>query len=310
MLILCVEHLRHYWLVSVVCLFLPVFLATGNGLLAQETIAVPEPASSDDRQTGLATDQTSDVEMERTLADTVRSMFQEKESPLLHIRWGTRVYLDAPLGHEPAGAGLTLRKAELKLSKRLSKNVLFKLSGNYNKGDFSAGDSFIVYTGWKTAIMTAGVQTPSFSLEAFSASSAISFMEPALSVAALSENRSAAVDFLKRTPKQILNAGWVFYNPRQEGVSEIGQALVARYDYSPIKLHGHENIHLGGSLSYRLLDDSARVRFRSRPEVATSNVYYVDTDSIDDGRSVMRAGLEINQVSGRFSWQSEVLASR
>jgi hypothetical protein len=38
------------------------------------------------------------------VANAVRSMFQERESPLLHIRWGTKVYVDVPIGNQPAGA--------------------------------------------------------------------------------------------------------------------------------------------------------------------------------------------------------------
>lgn len=135
-------------------------------------------------------------------------------------------------------------------------------------------------------------------------------MENALPVEALSENKNAGIDFMKRTSRQIFNASWVFYNPRQEGVSETGQALVGRYVYSPINFHEHKNIHLGASYSYRFLKSSATVQLRSRPEVATSDVFYIDTGSIVDGKAAVRAGLEATQVAGRFSWQSEILASR
>jgi len=236
-------------------------------------------------------------------------MFQEKEGPL-HFRWGTKLYVDIPIGNEPSDATPTLRKAELKLSRAFGKNWQLKLSGNYQKNEFQAGDSYLVYSGWKAAILTAGVQDPPFSLQASNSSSATTFMEGPLPVNALSENKNAGLDFLKRTEKQIFNISWVFHNPRQEGVSEIGQALVARYVYSPIKFHGRKNVHLGGSFSYRFLNSSADVQMRSRPEVSTTNFFYVDTGNIDNGKTVLRAGLEASQVNGRFSWQSEVLASR
>lgn len=267
-----------------------IFLASSDCLFAQETVA--------------------ETELHNAMADSVRSMFQEKEMPHLHIRWGTKIFVDAPLGNEPAGSDLTLRKAELKLSRAFGKNLQAKVSGNYSHGALRAGDSYLVYTGWKKAILTAGIQDPPFSLESGTTSSATSFMENALPVAALSENRNAGVDFLRRTSNHILNASWVFYNPRQQGVSEIGQALVGRYVYSPINFHGRENTHLGGSFSYRFLSSSATVQLRSRPEVAISDVYYVDTGSMTNGKTVVRAGLEANRIVGRFSWQSEVLASR
>jgi len=286
------------------------FLASSNCLFAQETVADHETSESDGQLPADTADTETEDELNSVISDSVRSMFQEKETPYSHIRWGTKVYVDAPLGNEPAGADLTLRKAELKLSRAFGKNFQVKLSGNYNHGELQAGDSYLVYTGWKAAILTAGVQDPPFSLEAGTTSSAVTFMENALPVAALSENKNAGVDFLKRTSRQIFNASWVFYNPRQQGVSEIGQALVGRYVYSPINFHEHKNIHLGASLSYRFLKSTATVQLRSRPEVATSDVFYVDTGSIMDGKAVVRAGLEASQIAGRFSWQSELLASR
>jgi len=286
-------------------------LLASDGLFAQDAVTASDSPGANDHQPEPGADTAQDDSgLEDVLADSVRSMFQEKESPFLHIRWGTRLYADFPIGNEPAGASVTLRKAELKLSRAFGKNVQVKLSGNYLNGEFNAGDSYYVYSGWKRALLTVGIQSPPFSLGSSNASSAISFMETALPVAALAENRNAGVDFLKRTPKHLLNASWVFYNPRQRGVSETGQALVARYVYSPINFHGHENTHLGGSFSYRLLDTDAQVQLRSRPEVATSDVYYIDTGTIYDGDSVLRMGLESSEIKGRFSWQAEVLASR
>jgi len=188
--------LSQYLFVSVFCLL----QVPGSSVFAQEPDANPQQQEPEATQPGLTNEEIKEEELNKTVADSVRLMFLEKESPLLHIRWGTRVYVDAPLGNEPAGADLTLRKAELKLSKAFGKNLQAKLSGNYLNGEFNAGDSYLVYTGWKKAILTTGAQSPPFSLESTSASSAISFMETALPVSALSKNRNAGVDFLRRTP--------------------------------------------------------------------------------------------------------------
>jgi len=290
--------------VSLICLL------SGSCLHAQEAGTGQGQAGTDSRQPEQAAEMAENEQLNSVVADSVRSMFQEKEMPLLNIRWGTKVFVDVPAGNEPAGAGLTLRKAELKLSRAFGKNFQAKVSGNYINGEFKAGDSYLVYSGWKAAILTAGVQDPPFSLEASSSSSAITFMEDALPVNALSENKNAGVDFLRRTSNYVINASWVFYNPRVQGVSETGQALVGRYVYSPIRFHGRKNFHLGGSFSYRFLNNNAEVQLQSGPEVATADEYYVNTGNIDDGNAVVRAGLEASQVNGRFSWQWEVLASR
>ena len=287
-----------------------VFLFSSSYLAATSSVEETVPAASDGGQADQAAKAASDAEASRVLEKSLRSMFQEKQSPLLHIRWGTRIYVDAPLGDEPEGASLVLRKAELKISRAFGKNFQVKLSGNYEKGEFKAGDSYVVYSGWKKAILTSGVQDPPYSLESSTTSSATSFMENALPVAALSENKNAGIDFLKRTSNSIFNASWVFYNPRVEGVSETGQALVARYALSPINFHGRKNFHVGWSLSYRKLRSGAEVEFKTRPEVATADVNYIDTGNIDNGRDVLRAGLEAAQIRGRFAWQTEVLTAK
>jgi phosphate-selective porin OprO/OprP len=287
-----------------------VFLFSSSYLAATGSVEETVPIASDGGQTGQGSEAASDSEISSVLKKSLRSMFQEKQSPLLHIRWGARVYVDAPLGNEPEGANPVLRKAELKISRAFGKNIQVKLSGNYDKGEFRAGDTYIVYSGWKKAILTSGVQDPPYSLESSTTSSATSFMENALPVAALSENKNAGVDILKRTPNSIFNVSWVFYNPHVQGVSETGQALVARYALSPINFHGRKNFHAGWSLSYRKLRSGAEVQFKTRPEVATADVNYIDTGNIDNARDVLRTGLEAAQIYGRFSWQTELLTAK
>ena len=285
-------------------------LLSSGCLSAQDSAAETIPTAGDGSQSGQTSESAVDVETNRVLEQSLRSMFQEKQSPLLHIRWGTKIYVDVPFGDEPQGASPVLRKALLKLSRPFGKYFQAKVSGNYDQREFKFSDSYLVYSGWKKAILTSGVQSPPFSLESSGTSSATSFMENALPVAALSENKNAGIDFLRRTSNSIYNVSWVFYNPRVQGVSETGQALVGRYVYSPITFHGRENFHVGGSLSYRILRQGAEVQFQTTPEVATADVNYIDTGNIDNGRKVLRLGLEATQILGRFSWQTEVLASQ
>ena len=49
----------------------------------------------------------------------IHSMLLEKESPLLGIKWGGQIFVDAPLNNEPANADLTLRQAKLKFHRKL-----------------------------------------------------------------------------------------------------------------------------------------------------------------------------------------------
>ena len=64
------------------------------------------------------------------------------------------------------------------------------------------------------------------------------------------------------------------------------------------------------SFSYRFNANQDSTQFRSRPEIATVNDYFVDTGAIANADRVGRFSLEASQVRGRFSWQTELLAAR
>ena len=251
------------------------------------------------------------TDLDERLEHPIHSLLMEKESPLLGIRWSGELFGDLPVGDEPAGAEPTLRRAKLKFQRSLGTAWQIRLAADYNPGGkLELSDNYVVYTGWKTALVKLGVADPPFSLESVSAAAGRTFMEPALPVAALSERKGGGVKLLKRTPKSILNASLLLFSPQQDGLSDSGQALVLHYVHSPVAIGRQDNLHLGGSLSYRVNADEEDTRFRSRPEVATANTFFVDTGEIEGASEVLRGGLEANRVQGRFSWQTELLASR
>jgi phosphate-selective porin OprO/OprP len=132
-------------------------------------------------------------------------------------------------------------------------------------------------------------------------------MERALAVTALSENKSGGIGILKRTSTSILNAGFFFLNTSQDDQTQPGKAIVMRYAHSPINFLLKQHIHFGASLSYRFDTDPADTKFKTRPEVATSDDFYVDTSSIDAANKVFRLGLELHKEWKNLSWQTEVL---
>ena len=245
------------------------------------------------------------------LGDPVHSLLVEKESPVLRIHWSGELFVDVPLGDEPPGAEITLRRAKLKFHRTLGSDWRLKLTANYNKGgNLEVDDSYLVYTGWSNWLAKFGFLTPPFSLEGVSGPAALTFMEEALPVEALAERRSGGFSFTRRTDKSITSASLVALNPQQDGISGSGQALVLRHTHAPVDFAGRKGVNVGGGFSYRFNADPANTQFRSRPEIATSNTYFVDTGEIDGASKVLRAGLEASQVLGRFSWQSEIMAAR
>jgi len=257
----------------------------------------------------LAWCQEQDLEVEPSKG-YIYSLLVDKEAPILGIKWGGEIFVDTPLNGEPEGASPTLRRAQFSFQKAFTPNWLGKLTLNYNRaGGFELGDNYLRYSGWKTGIATAGVFDPPYSLDSVTKSAGLTFMERALPVVALSETKSGGIGLLKRTPSSILNAAVFFFSPRTEDTAQSGQALVMHYVHSPINFSRLGSVHLGGSLSYRNNVNPDVTEFRTRPEVATANDYYVDTGAIDRAQRVLRFGLEAHKQAGRFSWQSEFLTT-
>jgi phosphate-selective porin OprO/OprP len=249
----------------------------------------------------------------KILADTpyINSLLIEREIPLIGGRWGWGMFVDVPLNGEPEGAEITLRRAKLKYSHSFGNDWRLKLTGDYSEGGgMEVSDSYFSYTGWDRKLLTFGITDPPFSLESISSSSALTFMERGLPVVALSERRSGGVNMLRRNPKSIISAALILFNVTKDNIREEGQGIVLHYAHSPIEIVKGRSVHLGGSISYRVNANEDSTQFRTRPEIATVNDYYVDTGPIANASEVGRVSLEASHVAGRFSWQSELLATR
>jgi len=241
----------------------------------------------------------------------ISSLLVDKQAPRLGIKWSGEIFLDTPLNGEPENADPTLRKAEFIFQKAFSRKWYGKLTVNYNNaGSFEVGDNYLRYSGWTTRIAQVGIFDPPFSLESVSQSTGLTFMERSLPVVALSESKKGGIGMLKRTENSVLNAGVFFVSPKQEDRSQAGQALVFRYVHSPIDFTRLKKLHLGASFSYRINANPDNVEFKSRPEINTTDDYYVDTGTIDAADKVIRLGLESHRQTGRLSWQTELLASQ
>lgn len=240
----------------------------------------------------------------------IHSLLIDKEFPLTGIKWGGQIFVDVPLGSEPQGAQITLRRAQLAFWKTFNSKWSFKLTALYGSGRFNLSDNYVVYSGWQAAVVKFGVFDAPFSLESLSSSGGLTFMERSLPVYALSESKNGGLGFLKRTPKSIISAAVFAFSPKQDDKAQSGQALVMHYVYSPIKFLGKADIHVGGSISYRINASDAQTEFKSRPEIATADDSFVDTGAIPGIDKIFRFGLEASKVMGRFSWQTELLSAR
>jgi len=245
------------------------------------------------------------------VAQYISTLLIDKEMPILGGKWAGDIFVDFPLNAEPTDAAITLRRAKLKYSHSFGKHWQLKLSASYYKGSgLEADDSYLVYSGWQTALMTFGINDAPYSLESLSSSAGLTFMERGLAVSALSGKKGGGITFLKRTPNSILNGALTLTSPSQDNKRQPGQAAIFHYVYSPISLAGRSDIHLGGSFSYRLNSSGNHTEFSTRPEIGVTQDYFVDTGTIENANKTILAGLEASRVYGRFSWQTELLTAR
>ena len=265
----------------------------------------PKPASVDSLRAESALDS--------LLAETphINALLIDHELPLLGGKWGLDLFIDTPLNGEPEDAEITLRRAKAWYARRFGEHWRLKLTADYTRGGgLELSDNYVTYNGWDRTRMLIGISDPAFSLESVSSSAALTFMERGLVVAALSESKSAGIGFLRRNSNSILNATLTLLNVSQDDLREDGQGVVLHYVHSPIRVGRADSIHIGGSFSYRWNASDDNTRFRSRPEVATVNDFYVDTGEIAGADRIGRLGLEASRVAGRFSWQTELIAAR
>ena len=241
----------------------------------------------------------------------IYGLLVDKEVPIIGASWGGYALGDVPLNGSPVDAEPTLRKAQLNFNKGFGENWSIKLTGNYNNaGQFELSDNYVRYSGWDTAVVQLGVFNAPYSLESVSKTTALTFLERSLPVEALSERKTGGIRWLSRTPKSIFNAQLFLFSPDQEGNEISGQGVVFHYAHAPITMFGHEKVHFGSSFSYRWKTRDDEVRYRTRPEVATTKQYFVDTEVIPNSERGMRFGIELHQALSRsVSWQAELLMS-
>jgi phosphate-selective porin OprO/OprP len=289
---------NHYarWAVPFLTL---LWLACGPLLAAESPEAPPETKDSSE---------TTEQEIEKAAEDAlIKKLLLQREGPLLGVRWGGDIFFDVPLNSEPDNSSSTLRRARLSLYQGKGEKWNAKVTIELSAGDLQLQDTFIEFTSWKRALAKVGIFSEPFSLESMSTARGQTFMEQALTVRALAPGRSVGAGILKRTLGGILYGGVFLRSPPEDGQGEAGEALTVRYVRSPLFRKNTVDTHVGVSASYRINAKNDSTRFRSRPEVGTTDDRYVDTDFILGADKIQRLGLDFSRVNGPFSAQAEIM---
>ena len=186
---------RKMWLV-VLCAVLPTTFSGASSQLhaAEPPSEAPTPSAAQSTVQAPAADAKTSY---------IQSLLVKKEFPLTGFKWGGQLMYDFPLNNEPEDSDITLHRAQLGIWKTFSPNWAFKLTALYNTGTWQVNDNYVLYSGWKTALLQFGVFSPPVSLEYLNSFSGLTFMERNLAVYALSEKKMGGLGVLKRTSTSI-----------------------------------------------------------------------------------------------------------
>jgi phosphate-selective porin OprO/OprP len=182
----------------------------------------------------------------------------------------------------------------------------YTTGGRIDTSGVSIDNLYIRYRGFEDYVVTAGQHTEPFSLEELTSRLNITFMERALNNAFAP---GSTVGLSVVTGGQWWTGRGGFFadsiaNEKDQGSQ--GYGITGNFSGTPIHTGGNI-LHLGGSYSYRNVDDTSDVIFRSRPESGLTDVRYVNTGTIIGSESLHRFGLESIWISGPWSIQGEYI---
>ena len=205
------------------------------------------------------------------------------------------------------GNGTQLRRARLFMAGKLNDTWGFKGEFDFAGGSVGITDVYIQNTLFPWTV-TLGHFKEYYSLEQQTSEKYITFMERSLP-GAFFPGRNLGLGLTNggdtwSAAFGVFGEGFKTNNDTAGKEQDAGYGATGRVTWAPFG-HGDLMLHLGASASYRQLNDSHTLRYRSRPESNITNVRLVDTGVIDDSDNRTLYGLEAAGVVGPWSAQGE-----
>ena len=208
------------------------------------------------------------------------------------------------------GNGAELRRARVALGGKVFKYWKYKLGLRFASGDQHINDAYLQWTGFDNMTITAGRHKPPFSLQQQTSSKYISFMERSL-VDEFAPGRAWGLS--AQYAHDFWRARVGFFTGNKNDGDDIDSRsnpdwqIGARINIIP-PIGDEQLVHFGGSINYRKLQASDRVRFRSRPES-----HVTDNRTVNTGRfaaeNVLRYGFEAAFMYGPFAAVGEYMGA-
>ena len=220
-----------------------------------------------------------------------------------------RVQVDAGSISAPSGTGQDLgfgnevRRARLGVEGSIPGGIGYKFEVDFAGGDAEITDALVDYKAGDVKL-TIGQHNNFQSLEELTSSRFISFMERAAFTDAFNFERRLGVSAEYHGGDFLLQTGVFSDNVHEIGDTENnswGGDLRAVF----MPKMGNAQLHLGGSLHYRDLNDSAgTIRYRQRPFTHFTSTRFLNTGSFP-AKSETSYGVEAAGISGPFHFAGE-----
>ncbi len=229
--------------------------------------------------------------------------------------WG---YLDADRDVEKYfsdsfGSGAEIRRARIKLSGTLYRDIGFKSEIGFAGGKVALKDMYLQmkHLPYVGSLVIGHAKEP-FSLEELTSSNSSTFMERSLPVAFVPGRNIGFMLHNSAFDRKMTWAVGVFRetNDTGDGFDDSDHYNVTgRVTAVPWRDQAHQRfVHLGLSYSHQFMDDDTGIRFRQRPESHLTDERFVDTGEIP-ADALDLFGSEAALVLGPFSVQGEYIHS-
>ncbi len=223
---------------------------------------------------------------------------------------GGRIQMDGAVydsDKQELGNGTRLRRAYFVMGGKINDIWGYKSEFDFSSGNFNIQDLYIRNTLFPWTI-TLGYFKEYYALEQQTSDKFITFMERGLPDAFF-PGRNLGLGLTNGGDTWsgafgVFGEGFKANNDTAGKEQDAGYGATGRVTWAPFG-GGDRVLHLGASASYRELNDSKVLRYRSRPESNITNVRLVDTGLIGNTDSRTLYGLEAAGVVGAWSAQGE-----
>ena len=219
--------------------------------------------------------------------------------------------IDGPSGLTDAqrkelGVGSRFRRLFLGFDGTMPGGFGYRLEADFAPSQVTLIDAYLSYKASPQITLTVGQHKPFWGMEELTSDLFTSFLERSPMTTAFGFERRLGVSAAYQGKSVLLQAG-AFTDDAQTlaaNDADNSYSVDGRAVFMP-KV-GNGQLHLGGSIHYRKLNDlAASVTYAARPHVRTTNLQFINTNAVTNATAERGMGLEAGYFAGRFHATAE-----